>query len=102
MKGMTLIVKTVTRWVKVFIFLFGVYIVITGHLGPGGGFAGGLIIACSYILLTLAFFSAISTSPAGAFSLMRSKYSLPVFSSSVRVITSSLTTATTRSTRWSP
>jgi multisubunit Na+/H+ antiporter MnhB subunit len=55
MKGMTLIVKTVTRWVKVFIFLFGVYIVITGHLGPGGGFAGGLIIACSYILLTLAF-----------------------------------------------
>ena len=55
MKGMTLIVKTVTRWVKVFIFLFGVYIVITGHLGPGGGFAGGLIIACSYILLTLAY-----------------------------------------------
>jgi multisubunit Na+/H+ antiporter MnhB subunit len=55
MKGMTLIVKTVTRWVKVFIFLFGAYIVITGHLGPGGGFAGGVIIACSYILLTLAF-----------------------------------------------
>jgi multicomponent Na+:H+ antiporter subunit B len=55
MKGMTLIVKTVTRWVKVFIFLFGVYIAITGHLGPGGGFAGGVIIACSYILLTLAY-----------------------------------------------
>jgi multisubunit Na+/H+ antiporter MnhB subunit len=55
MKGMTVIVKTVTRWVKVFIFLFGAYIVITGHLGPGGGFAGGVIIACSYILLTLAY-----------------------------------------------
>jgi multisubunit Na+/H+ antiporter MnhB subunit len=55
MKGMSLIVKTVTRWVKVFIFLFGVYIAITGHLGPGGGFAGGVIIACSYILLTLAY-----------------------------------------------
>ena len=55
MKGMTLIVKTVTRWVKVFIFLYGVYIIITGHLTPGGGFAGGVIIACSYMLLTLAY-----------------------------------------------
>jgi multicomponent Na+:H+ antiporter subunit B len=55
MKGMSIIVKTVTRWVKVFIFLFGVFIAITGHLGPGGGFAGGVIIACSYILLTLAY-----------------------------------------------
>ena len=55
MKGMTLIVRTVTRWVKVFIFLYGVYIIITGHLSPGGGFAGGVIIACSYMLLTLAY-----------------------------------------------
>ena len=55
MKGMSLIVKTVTRWVKVFIFLFGVYLIITGHLTPGGGFSGGVIIACSYILLTLAY-----------------------------------------------
>ena len=42
MKGMTVIVKTVTRWVKVFIFLYGIYIIITGHLSPGGGFAGGV------------------------------------------------------------
>ena len=55
MKGMTVIVRTVTRWVKVFIFLYGIYIIITGHLAPGGGFAGGVIIACSYILLTLAY-----------------------------------------------
>ncbi len=55
MKGMSIIVKTVTRWVKVFIFLYGVYVVLTGHLTPGGGFAGGVIIACSYILLTLAY-----------------------------------------------
>lgn len=53
--GMTVIVKTITRWVKVFIFLFGAYIIITGHLSPGGGFAGGVIIACSYMLLTLAY-----------------------------------------------
>ena len=52
---MSLIVRTVTRWVTVFIFLYGVYVVITGHLAPGGGFAGGVIIACSYVLLILAY-----------------------------------------------
>lgn len=52
---MTVIVKTVTRWVKAFIFLYGIYIIITGHITPGGGFPGGVILACSYILLTLAY-----------------------------------------------
>jgi len=55
MQGMTVIVKTVTRWVKVFIILYGIYITLTGHLTPGGGFAGGVIIACAYMLLTLAY-----------------------------------------------
>ncbi len=55
MKGMTIIVKTVSSWVKVLIFLFGIYITLFGHLTPGGGFAGGVIIAASYILLMLAF-----------------------------------------------
>jgi len=55
MKGMTIIVKTVSSWVKIFIFLFGIYIIITGHLSPGGGFAGGVILASSYVLLMLAF-----------------------------------------------
>jgi multicomponent Na+:H+ antiporter subunit B len=55
MKGMSLIVKTIARWVKVFIFLFGVYITITGHLTPGGGFGGGVIIVFLYILLILAY-----------------------------------------------
>ena len=52
---MTIIVKTISSWVKVFIFLFGIYIVIFGHLTPGGGFAGGVILASSYVLLMLAF-----------------------------------------------
>jgi len=55
MKGMTVIVKTVTKWVTVFIVLYGIYITLTGHLTPGGGFAGGVIIACAFILLTLAY-----------------------------------------------
>ena len=55
MKGMTIIVKTISSWVKVLIFLFGINIVIFGHLTPGGGFAGGVILASSYVLLMLAF-----------------------------------------------
>jgi len=55
MKGMTIIVKTISSWVKVLIFLFGIYIIIFGHLTPGGGFAGGVILASCYILLMLAF-----------------------------------------------
>ena len=54
-KGMTIIVKTISSWVKVLIFLFGIYIILFGHLTPGGGFAGGVILASSYVLLMLAF-----------------------------------------------
>ncbi len=54
-KGMTLIVKTITRLTVGLILLFGIYIVLHGHLTPGGGFAGGVIIALSFIHLMLAF-----------------------------------------------
>jgi len=54
-KGMTVIVKTISSWVKVLIFLFGINIVLFGHLTPGGGFAGGVILASSYVLVMLAF-----------------------------------------------
>ena len=55
MKGMTVIVKTITSWVKILIILFGIYIILFGHLTPGGGFAGGVILAASYVLIMLAF-----------------------------------------------
>ncbi len=54
-KGMSLIVKTITRLTVGIIFLYGVYIVTHGHLSPGGGFAGGVIIALSFIHLILAY-----------------------------------------------
>lgn len=53
--GMTLIVKTVTRLTVGLILLYGIYIVLHGHLSPGGGFAGGVIIALSFVHLMLAF-----------------------------------------------
>ena len=42
-KGMTIIVKGVTRLTLGFILLYGIYIAMTGHESPGGGFAGGLV-----------------------------------------------------------
>ncbi len=52
--GMGEIVETVTRWLKGFILIYGLYIVLYGHVTPGGGFAGGVIIACGFILPRLA------------------------------------------------
>jgi multicomponent Na+:H+ antiporter subunit B len=54
-KGMTLIVKTITRLTVGLILLYGIYITLHGHISPGGGFAGGVIIALSFIHLVLAF-----------------------------------------------
>ena len=52
---MTIIVKTVTRITLGFILLYGIYIAVNGHLSPGGGFVGGVIIALSFIHIMLAF-----------------------------------------------
>ncbi len=55
MKGMTIIVKKTTQLVAGLVFLYGIYIIIHGHLTPGGGFAGGVVLAGSFILQILAF-----------------------------------------------
>lgn len=52
---MSLIVKTITRLTVGLILLFGIYIVLHGHISPGGGFAGGVIIALSFVHLMFAF-----------------------------------------------
>jgi len=54
-EGMTPIVKNTARLVSGFIAVFGVYIALTGHLSPGGGFAGGVILAAAGVLIVLAF-----------------------------------------------
>jgi multisubunit Na+/H+ antiporter MnhB subunit len=55
MKGMTVIVKKTTQLIAGIIFMYGIYIIVHGHLTPGGGFAGGVVIAGAFILLVLAF-----------------------------------------------
>jgi len=52
---MTEIVRNTARLITGFIALFGIYIAATGHLSPGGGFAGGVILAAAGVLVVLAF-----------------------------------------------
>ena len=55
MSGMTMIVKRISQLMVPSIFLLGIYIVLHGHLTPGGGFAGGVLIAGCFVLLVLAY-----------------------------------------------
>ncbi len=54
-QGMSVVVRTVTRLTVGLVFLYGIYIVLNGHLSPGGGFSGGVIIGLAFVNLVLAF-----------------------------------------------
>lgn len=49
------ILQTVTVVLVPFIVLFGIYVILNGHLSPGGGFSGGAIIGAGLILYLNAF-----------------------------------------------
>ncbi len=50
-----LILTMIVRLILPFIQIYGFYVIINGHLSPGGGFPGGAIIGASMILFALAF-----------------------------------------------
>lgn len=47
------ILRTISRIVVFIILTFGVYLFLSGHNTPGGGFIGGLVLACAIVLLYL-------------------------------------------------
>jgi len=49
------LLRVVTKMSIPFILLFGLYVITHGELGPGGGFQGGVVIACAFILFALVF-----------------------------------------------
>ena len=49
------ILQTVARILVPPIIIFGIYVIICGHLGPGGGFSGGAVIGAGLILYLNAF-----------------------------------------------
>jgi len=52
------LLQTGSTFLTPLIFLFGVYIFLHGHLTPGGGFQGGVVIASGVLLMLLANVSA--------------------------------------------
>jgi len=53
--GPSLIIEVGVRVMIPFIQLFGLYVIAHGHLSPGGGFQGGVVLGASFILMAIAF-----------------------------------------------
>ncbi len=49
------ILQTITKVLVPIIMIFGIYVILNGHLSPGGGFSGGAIIGAGLILYLNAF-----------------------------------------------
>ncbi len=52
---MSKVVRTMTRLLTPAILVFGLYVILHGHITPGGGFQGGAAFASSVALLLVAF-----------------------------------------------
>ena len=49
------ILRTATRVLMPLLLLFAVFLLLRGHNHPGGGFVGGLVVASSFVLYSIAF-----------------------------------------------
>jgi multicomponent Na+:H+ antiporter subunit B len=49
------ILQTAVRVLMPLLLLFAVFLTLRGHNQPGGGFVGGLVVAASFILYSIAF-----------------------------------------------
>ena len=49
------ILQTATRLLMPLLLLFAVFLLFRGHNQPGGGFVGGLVVASSFVLYSIAF-----------------------------------------------
>jgi multicomponent Na+:H+ antiporter subunit B len=49
------ILRTIAQKLFPFILMFGFYLTLHGHLSPGGGFQGGVVIGTAIILLALSY-----------------------------------------------
>jgi multisubunit Na+/H+ antiporter MnhB subunit len=49
------ILQTAARVLMPLLLLFAVFLLLRGHNQPGGGFVGGLVVASSFVLYSIAF-----------------------------------------------
>ena len=52
---MSKIVRTVANQLILFVLILGLYVIMHGHVTPGGGFQGGAIIASGTVMMIVAF-----------------------------------------------
>ena len=55
MTEMSKIVRTIVAFAFPFSMIYGLYVIIHGHLTPGGGFQGGAIVASACVMILVAF-----------------------------------------------
>ena len=55
MTEMSKIVKTITAITFPFVTIYGLYIIMHGHLTPGGGFQGGAVVASACAMILVAY-----------------------------------------------
>jgi multicomponent Na+:H+ antiporter subunit B len=51
----SLILRTASGVLMPLLLLYGIFLLLRGHNAPGGGFAGGLVVAAAYSLSSFAF-----------------------------------------------
>lgn len=51
----SLILRTAAGVLMPLLLLYGIFLLLRGHNAPGGGFAGGLVVAAAYSLSSFAF-----------------------------------------------
>lgn len=51
---MSQVVKASTRLLFPLLLVYGIYVILNGHLTPGGGFQGGVIVGTAFMLFALA------------------------------------------------
>ena len=49
------ILQTAARLLMPLLLLFAIFLLLRGHNQPGGGFVGGLVVAASFVLYSIAF-----------------------------------------------
>jgi multisubunit Na+/H+ antiporter MnhB subunit len=49
------ILQTATRLLMPLLLLFALFLLLRGHNEPGGGFVGGLVVAASFVLYSIAY-----------------------------------------------
>jgi multicomponent Na+:H+ antiporter subunit B len=55
MSEMSKIVRSISNLLLPFILIYGFYIILHGHLTPGGGFQGGAVVASGLVMVLVAY-----------------------------------------------